>query len=134
MVAYSIVITVLNGRWITRRFRSVNFGSSRYAVRCLRSLQQSPLKLSTQPSLFASLVVLPQNDKFWKQLAERLDDQASTWTVASATSVLWVLVAYTLNLVLSFLSLVSHSFLEGQAIGSGASALSFCVMNYILTR
>ena len=38
LAAYSLALTVLNGRWIARRFGSFNYPNTRNAVRILNSL------------------------------------------------------------------------------------------------
>ena len=47
LAAYSLAITVLNGRWIARRFSAYTYPNIKYAVQILSSLQQSPLKVTT---------------------------------------------------------------------------------------
>ncbi|KAH8823234.1 hypothetical protein DL96DRAFT_267077 [Flagelloscypha sp. PMI_526] len=77
LAAYSLTLTVLNGQWVTRRFDGIAFGAVSDAVRCLRSLQQTPIKLGSK-ELLTSLIVLPPNDQYWKKLAHKLEKQRST--------------------------------------------------------
>jgi hypothetical protein len=118
LATYSLFITLLNSRWINRRFdHSVNHPSSRFAVSILSSLQQTPLRLhSDRPRLY-SLIVPPENDSWWKCFAEFVD-YTHTWSIASATSIAWVVVAYILT-VANSLSDVSADFQSnGEASGS----------------
>ncbi|KAG1719922.1 uncharacterized protein EDB91DRAFT_1240482 [Suillus paluster] len=73
LAGYSMILTVLNARWISRRFENVSFPNTGNAVRILISLQQSPLRITNQDSLLSSLVVLPENDDWWPTIAEFLD-------------------------------------------------------------
>ncbi|KAH8827882.1 hypothetical protein DL96DRAFT_1527707 [Flagelloscypha sp. PMI_526] len=133
LAAYSLTITVLNGQWITRKFNGIRFGAARDAVRCLRSLQQTPLKISKRNGLLASLVVLPRNDEFWRRLADHLHDQASTWTVPAASSIVWVILAYLLTVIISFMQLTDFAFtVNGQAIGCAWCFLVAIVTGWLI--
>ncbi|KAG1766415.1 hypothetical protein EDD22DRAFT_355853 [Suillus occidentalis] len=97
LAGYSLFITLLNSRWINRRFsHSVDYPNSRSAVSIISSLQQSPLRLHSDRACFASLIVLPENDSWWQYFFE-LVDYTHTWSIASATSIAWVVVAYILS-------------------------------------
>jgi len=118
LAAYSLALTVLNGRWIARRFAPYRYPNVRHAVQILSSLQQSPLTVTTSGSLLASLVVLPDNDEWWRELVTWLN-YTHTWSISAVTSVAWVVIAYVFTVVDSFtgdLSLLVHS--HGQGIGS----------------
>ncbi|KAG1757930.1 hypothetical protein EDB19DRAFT_1901418 [Suillus lakei] len=111
LAGYSLFITLLNSRWINRRFRqSVDYPNSRFAVSLISSLQQVSLTLHSDRTRFASLVVLPENDSWWKYFSE-LVDYTHTWSIASATSIAWVVVAYILSIVNS----PSDFFVNGQS-------------------
>lgn len=87
LAAYSLSLTVLNAKWVSRRFANVGYPNTRYAALILSSLQQSPLKVTTEGSLLASLVVLPENDPWWEELSIWLDfADIHTWTIAGASS------------------------------------------------
>jgi hypothetical protein len=97
LAGYSLFITLLNSRWINRRFsQSVDYPNSRFAVSLLSSLQQVPLRLHFNHAHFPSLVVLAENDIWWKYFSE-LVDYTHTWSIASATSIVWVIIAYILT-------------------------------------
>jgi hypothetical protein len=100
LAAYSLALTVLNGRWIARHFAAYHYPNIRYAVQILSSLQQSPLMVTTG-SLLSSLVVLPDNDEWWSEFVIGLD-YTHTWSVSAATSIAWVIIAYIFTLIDSF--------------------------------
>jgi hypothetical protein len=113
LAAYSLALTVLNGRWIARHFAGYNYSNIRYAVQVLSSLQQSPLTI-TKGSLLTSLVVLPENDEWWHELVIWLNF-THTWSVSAVTSIAWVIIAYTFTLINSF---SVHSTISLDWIGS----------------
>ena len=118
LAAYSLALTVLNGQWIATRFRGIRYPNSRHAVQVLQNLQHVPLKIVTEDCLLASLVVLPENNHWWKDLFERLD-YSYTWSIASATSIIWVVVAYLFTLIDSFTNISVNSLnSSGQGVGS----------------
>jgi hypothetical protein len=96
LAAYSLALTVLNGRWIARRFAAYNYPNIRYAVQILSSLQQSPLTVTTTGSLLASLVILPENNEWWSELFVWLN-YTHAWSVSAVTSIAWVVIAYVIT-------------------------------------
>jgi len=114
LAAYSLALTVLNGRWIAQRFAEYTYPNVRNAIRILSSLQQSPLKIETRDGLLASLVVLPQNDEWWSELVEWIN-YTHTWSISAATSIGWVVVAYIFTLTESFIGSIKPS---GRGVGS----------------
>jgi hypothetical protein len=83
LAAYSLSLTVLNAKWVARRFGNINYPNGGHAALILSSLQQTSLKVTTEGGLLASLIVLPENDPWWKELAEWLDyADIHTWTIA----------------------------------------------------
>ncbi|KAH8823226.1 hypothetical protein DL96DRAFT_1532771 [Flagelloscypha sp. PMI_526] len=129
LAAYSLALTVLNGQWITRQFEGITFGAASDAVRCLRSLQQTPIKLGPK-GLLASLVVLPCNDQYWHTLAHKLDKQDSTWTIPAIISVGWVVLAYLLTIVTS--SAQVKNAVDGLAIGAAWCFLLAVVTGWLI--
>lgn len=96
--AYSLALTVLNSQWLARRFSGFQYPNLRYTVRALSSLQQVPLKVSSEYGLLASVVVLPENDEWWKELADGLD-YIHTWSISAASSIAWVVIAYLFTVI-----------------------------------
>ncbi|KAG1773688.1 hypothetical protein EV702DRAFT_1009781 [Suillus placidus] len=118
LAGYSLFITLLNSRWINRRFdHSVDHPNSRFAVSILSSLQQAPLRLHPDRARLYSLIVLPENDSWWKYLAEFVD-YTHTWSIASATSIAWVIVAYILTVANSLSDVYADVQSNGEASGS----------------
>ena len=94
LAAYSLALTVLNGRWISQLFSKYRYPNSKNAARILSNLQQSPLRVDTDDVLLASLIMLPQNDKWWEELVVWLEYYPHTWSISAATSIAWVIIAY----------------------------------------
>jgi hypothetical protein len=118
LAAYSLALTVLNGRWIARRFARFTYPNIRHAIRIFNSLQQAPLRVVKDNALLASLVVLPQNDEWWKELDDLLNDTHS-WSISAVASIAWVVIAYVFTVVDSFYADLGTSIqANGQAVGS----------------
>ncbi|KAJ7784478.1 hypothetical protein B0H16DRAFT_1492647 [Mycena metata] len=122
LATYSLTLTVLNKNWLTRRFASIKYPNSRYAALVLSSLQQIPLKVTTEGGLLASLVVLPENDSWWTDLVDRLDyADLNTWSIAAATSIAWVVISYLVTIVDAFTSISSDPNNDLQAFAGAGS-------------
>ncbi|EIN03495.1 hypothetical protein PUNSTDRAFT_109378 [Punctularia strigosozonata HHB-11173 SS5] len=132
LATYSLTLTVLNGYWIAERYQSVKHRHKRHAVRVLSGLQQVALRISTNANLLSSLVRLPENDKFWQTLDEKLDAEASTWNVPAAASIIWVLVAYAFTIIASFEDIEGGFNSWGQAVGSAWCWLVAVVTGWLL--
>ncbi|KAG2157267.1 hypothetical protein DEU56DRAFT_975432 [Suillus clintonianus] len=95
---YSLFVTLLNSRWINRRFsQAVDYPNSHLALSIVSNLQQVPLRLHSDRTRFPSLVVLPENDSWWKHFSE-LVNYTHMWSIASAIAIAWVVVAYILSI------------------------------------
>src|ERR1700761_1324344 len=129
LAIYSWSLTILNGHWLKKRTEGITYPNADHAFHVFNSLQQAPLKL--EPSqyldceskastddieaypktnhiesanrypLLKSLIVLPNNDAWWKDFRERLNF-VHTWSIASLTSLFWVLFAYLLTVANSY--------------------------------
>lgn len=117
LAGYSMILTILNARWITYRFENVFFPNTKHAVRILISLQQSPLRITNEDSLLSSLVLLPENDIWWPKIAEFLN-YTHTWSISSATSIAWVIIAYFLTVAGSLSDVGANMNENGQGTGS----------------
>jgi hypothetical protein len=93
LAAYSLVFTVLNGKWISRRLTGIRYPNVHTIWRVLSSFQQSALLVDHSDGLLASLIVLPENDNWWKELAHDLD-YAQTWSPSMIAQIIWVFIAY----------------------------------------
>ncbi|KAG6862904.1 hypothetical protein C0991_009554, partial [Blastosporella zonata] len=118
LAAYSLALTVLNGRWIARRFSSYTFPNTQKAVRILSSLQQSPLHVTDVNSLLASLIVLRENDEWWSELVIWLN-YTHTWSISAVSSIAWVIIAYLFTVIDSFTGDITISVNgNGESVGS----------------
>ncbi|OJA16890.1 hypothetical protein AZE42_08508 [Rhizopogon vesiculosus] len=117
LAGYSMILTLLNARWISRQFEDVSFPNAEDAVRILISLQQTPLRITKEDSLLSSLIVLHENDGWWSKTAEYLD-YTHTWSISSATSIAWVIIAYLLTVASSLADVSANINSNGQGTGS----------------
>ncbi|KAJ6544476.1 hypothetical protein B0H19DRAFT_1221960 [Mycena capillaripes] len=122
LAVYSLCLGMLNNNWVARRFDNIKYPNKAYAALVLLSLQQTSLRVTSEGGLLASLVVLPDNDEWWKELVERLS-YAHTWSITGeshssriseyfvqlinpgVTSVLMVVVAYGVTIADAFSTL-----------------------------
>jgi hypothetical protein len=95
----------------------IKYPNRRIAAQVLNSLQQIPLRVISNEGLLASLVVLEKNDAWWEDLEERLDYNY-TWSIATATSIAWVAIAYVFTVVDSFIGLGQNLNSNGQGVGT----------------
>jgi hypothetical protein len=103
--AYSVILTLLNGRWVARRFSHISYPNAENAGRILNILQQVPVKVATEQGLLASLIVLPDNNEWWSDLLVWLDiNYMYTWSFANVASIGWVVIAFSLTVVDTFSS------------------------------
>jgi hypothetical protein len=119
LAAYSLALTVLNGRWIAQLFSTYKYPNVRSAVRILSSLQQSALRVNTDVDdvLLASLIMLPQNDKWWEELVVWLE-YPHTWSTSAATSIAWVIIAYVFTIIDYFSQDSRSLYTNGPGVGS----------------
>ena len=116
LAAYSLVITSLNTRSAYRKVKRANPQNRIAMTRALISVQQASLELTKNRRLLASI---PDNDHWFQEVRERLH-RRNAWSVATASSVAWVVIAYLFTLVDSFVSLNdgTNNPSEGQAVGT----------------
>jgi hypothetical protein len=121
LAGYSLFLTLLNTRWINKRFSRIDYPTRRVrktVVRVLSSLQQVPLRIRPgEAAVFESLVILPANDKWWTMFDDSLN-YTHTWSIASATSIIWVVVAYLLTVADSLSNVADSINSTGQGTGS----------------
>ncbi|KIJ53265.1 hypothetical protein M422DRAFT_775874 [Sphaerobolus stellatus SS14] len=118
LAAYSLSLTVLNGHWIDRRLRRLHWTSIPYATKVLSNLQHAPVLVDSGDGLLSSLVSLPQNNAWWKDLAAHLN-YTETWSLSAATSVIWVILAYLFTVVdsVSGNNITASVNANGQGVG-----------------
>ncbi|KAJ4482096.1 hypothetical protein J3R30DRAFT_2123684 [Lentinula aciculospora] len=112
LAAYSVALTVLNGRWIARRFSGSTYPNTAAAVRVLTDLQQAPITLNNEKLLLASLVILPENDNWWKEFLQHIDS-THTWSISAAISLAWVFIAYIFSVIDSFYNVLQGIKVDG---------------------
>ncbi|KAL1705887.1 hypothetical protein EV121DRAFT_279306 [Schizophyllum commune] len=121
LAAYSLAITALNSHWVSERFASYHYPNVHDVVRTLSSLQQSPLRERTEDGLLASLIVLPENDCWWSELANWLDHSGThTWSISAFANIAWVVLAFAFIVFNSFATAtdVAIVHVNGQANGT----------------
>ncbi|KDQ58268.1 hypothetical protein JAAARDRAFT_155966 [Jaapia argillacea MUCL 33604] len=119
LAAYCLALTVLNTRWAISRFQDISFPNAKNAAFILTALQQSCIYITPDHSLLASLIILEENDDWWRRLAKALN-YTSSWTIATAVSVVWVVIAFIFTLVDSFTGIWNMGdpvALFGQGVG-----------------
>ncbi|KAH7924102.1 hypothetical protein BV22DRAFT_533250 [Leucogyrophana mollusca] len=117
LAGYSMFLTLLNARWVSRSFEAISYPNSEFAVRVLSSLQQVPLRVANEECLLPSLVVLPDNDEFWSEFADFLN-YTHTWSISAATSITWVVIAYLFTVADSLSDISANINSNGQGVGS----------------
>lgn len=128
LAAYSLALTALNKRWIARRFARLTYPNIRHAIRIFNNLQQVPLRIVKDDALLASLVVLWQNDEWWAELDECLNDTHS-WSISTVTSIAWVVIAYVFTVLDSFTTDLGPC---SQAIGQAVASLWLWLLPIII--
>ena len=101
LAAYSLILSPLNNRSVYRRAHRIRHESKTDAARALISLQQTPLELTQDERLLA---FIPINDQRRRGIFNRLNRRYA-WSVATGSSVLWVVIPFCFTLVDSFVSL-----------------------------
>ena len=116
LAAYSLVLTSLNARSVYRRVKASRSKYKKSVMDALISIQQTSLELTKDDRL---LEFIQENNRWREEIGERLS-RRGTWSLATATSVAWVVIAFLLTLVDSFVSLdgpVDHT-AGGHAVGT----------------
>ena len=104
LAAYSLVLTALNNRSVYRRvdrIERIEDKNKAIIARALISLQQIPLELTKKEHFLAFISIVDQ----WEQEIVGRVDQRDAWSIATASSVAWVVVAFLFTLIDSFISL-----------------------------
>jgi len=134
LAAHSLILTVLNGHFVAKRFSHISYPNKANAIRVLSGLQQSPVRVSNlDGGLLASLIVLPQNDHWWTRM-RKLMNYEHTWSISAIASIGWVVVAYAFTVADSFSDIRQSFHANGQGAGclwlwvcSGSWQVCVCV-------
>ena len=78
------------------------------------ALQHIPFRIDVSDSLLPSLIVLPQNDRYWKLLGVAAK-RTRQWSIPVAMNIIWVLVAFLFTIVDSFVDLDYFLTVPGDA-------------------
>ena len=111
------MLTIRNRYWVRQEFRNLrrNIGDvhARYeefdqrlgAIQyVLEEAQQVPLRLSQEQGWFSSLMVAPQNDRWWKHLRDKLRDTRRGITLSLITQMAVAIVAWLFTIIAAFAS------------------------------
>ncbi|KAF9233600.1 hypothetical protein BU15DRAFT_79950 [Melanogaster broomeanus] len=101
LAGYSLILSLLDARWLNERFQPHQLPHSQSAIHCCEGAQQSPAK----------------NDKWWSMFDDSLRHNYS-WSISSATSIIWVIVAYLITVSDSLSNVEEHHNSNGQGTGS----------------
>ena len=94
LAAYSLQITHLNKYWITSALLDIDYPNAGHMASVLSAFHHIPIQIEYRPPFLHSLVVLPDNDKFWSQLAAA--NSSRRWSIPLVMS--YVLVIFSLFL------------------------------------
>ena len=114
LAGYSLAITRLNSRWFTRQFSYFHFPNKEHIPPAIAALQHIPFRIDASGSLLPSLIVLPQNDRYWKLLGVAAK-RTRQWSIPVAMNIVWVLVAFFLTIVDSFVDFDHFITVPGDA-------------------
>ena len=101
MAAYSLQITQLNARWLAKKFSNVEGFNSAAISTGISALQHIPTRLSPNPALLPSLIVLPQNGVYWGTLL-RSARKIRRWSIPIIVNFIWVLLSGLLTTIDTF--------------------------------
>lgn len=113
IAAYSLQITHLNNYWFTEAFVHVDYPNSKHIATALSAFHHIPLQVEYCGPLLSSLIVLPENDQFWYQLASA--NHTRRWSVPLVMS--YILAIFSLLLTVAD-SISSHPGDTGYAIAA----------------
>ncbi|KAJ7598649.1 hypothetical protein C8J56DRAFT_171058 [Mycena floridula] len=118
LALYSLAFTVLNGKYVSHRFKPFSFPNDYNVARILACLQQAPLRISRIPGLLDSLVALEINNE-WFEKFKRAIEYEQNWGIPAITSIGWVVVAYILTVLDSFISFPEYTKSTGDLNDNG---------------
>ena len=113
LAAYSLVITARNVGMVNKKASTTKHKSSMDVAKVLIALQQQSHELTDNPLLLPSISV---RDNWIKEILERLDKK-NAWSLATASTVTWVVIAFVFTFIGSFISI-------GSPDGGGSDGLA----------
>lgn len=124
LAGYSLAITRLNGRWLARQFSDLDLPEKSHIPFVISTLQHVPLRIDTSGPFLPSLVALPQNDRYWKTLGTAAH-RTRQWSIPVAMNIIWVLIAFLLTIVDSFVDFDNFIAVPGDAGYSISAAWTY---------
>ena len=126
LAAYSLQITQLNARWLAQAFSDVDYPNSSAIPTAISALQHIPIQLSSDPALLPSLIVLRENDGYWRLLLKSART-IRRWSISLVVNFAWVIVTAVLTIIDTFYrpipgeigygTVTSHAYLLPLVIG-----------------
>jgi len=101
LAAYSLQITHLNARWLSKALLDSKYHNSNAIATVISSFQHIPIQLSPNPVLLPSLIVLPQNNGYWDLLLKGVE-KTRRWSIPLVMNFVWVVFAILLTIIDSF--------------------------------
>ena len=123
LAAYSLQITHLNGYWITASFLDVDYPNSKLIPTALAGFHYIPIKIEYYPPFLQSLIVLPNNDQYWSQLAAA--SRTRRWTIP-------LIMSYVLAIFSTILTIADSVSSRTGDIGYSISAIFTFLLPLIL--
>jgi hypothetical protein len=114
LAGYSLAITRLNGRWLMSQFSYLHFPNKEHVPLVVSTLQHIPFRIDASGSLLPSMIVLPQNDRYWKILGVAAK-RTRQWSIPVAMNIVWVIVAFVFTIVDSFVDFDHFITVPGDA-------------------
>lgn len=114
LAAYSLQITHLNNRWITTAYLDAKYPNSKLIPTILSAFHHVPIQISHHPPFLHSLLVLPQNNEFWRDLAAA--NKTRRWSIPLVMS--YVLVTFSV-----ILSIIDSTYSRAGDIGYSIAAI-----------
>ena len=114
LAGYSLAITRLNSRWLSRQFMYLHFPNKVNVPLAISALQHIPFRIEVLGPFLSSLIVLPQNDRYWKLLAVAAK-RTRQWSIPVAMNIVWALVAFLFTIVDSFADFDTFITVPGDA-------------------
>ena len=126
LAVYSLAITRLNGRWLARQFSYLHFPNKEHIPLVFSNLQHIPFRIDASGPLLPSLIVLHQNDHYWRVLGLAAK-RTRQWSIPVAMNIIWAIIAIILTIVDSFMDLDQSAILPGDAGYSIAAAWVYLI-------
>ncbi|KLU91738.1 hypothetical protein MAPG_10687 [Magnaporthiopsis poae ATCC 64411] len=122
LITFSLMMTILNKRWLNRKCKDFNqqhlrpgtlAGRLEGARNFLEAAQQVPIRISRGDGWLASLILMDDNETWWDRLGAHIRDTRRDWTLSLVVQISVAVAAWILTIIGSF----------GSSLGSHAEAL-----------